>query len=81
MSDQRITDDGEDLNKVMSKINISVESAENYRTPDDMTGLYIYFKGQQIGETPPGLSFLEISRSLAVLPDGMCLVVDYQSFM
>ena len=75
-----ITDDA-DLNEHMSTIKISAENVEDYRTPEDMTGLYVYFKGQQIGETPPGLCFLEISRSLAVLPDGMCMVVDYQSFL
>lgn len=84
------TDDGQDpagidndaeLNELMSTITIEIESIDNYQTPDDMTGLFVYFKGASIGDIPPGLSFNQISRRLAVLPDGMCMVVDYQSFL
>ena len=84
------TDDGQDpvgidndaeLNELMSTVTFEVESVDEYRTPDDMTGLYIYFKGTSVANTPPGVSFNEISRRLAVLPVGMCLVVDYRSFL
>jgi len=84
------TDDGQDpagidndaeLNELMSTITIEMESIDNYQTPDDMTGLFVYFKGASIGEIPPGLSFNQISRRLAVLPAGMCMVVKYESFL
>ena len=70
-----------DLNELMSTTVILAHDSEDYQIVDNMTGLCVYFKGSPIGEVPPSLSAEDISRRLAVLPDDMCLVVDYRSFL
>jgi len=70
-----------DLNELMSTTVILAHDSEDYQIVDNMTGLCVYFKGSPIGEVPPSLSAEDISKRLAVLPDDMCLVVDYRSFL
>ena len=70
-----------DLNELMSTTVILVQYAVDYLDIDNMTGKYVYFKGSPIGEVPPSLSEEDISKRLAVLPEGLCVVVNYESFL